>query len=102
MSKQKYPQNNTTSVTSTGTPRKGREHYSQIKAHAKQDRKRHEAYARQDKYDSLTIQAKIDSCVPGGSKRQRDRLAALVAANVELTKNETSTVPHKTKSKVKR
>lgn len=33
--------------------------YTQTKTHAKQDRKRHEAYARQDKYDALPLAEKI-------------------------------------------
>ncbi len=78
MSKQKYPQHASVS-TPTGTTRRGRENYSQIKNHAKQDRKRQEAYARQDKYDRLSLTQQLASCVPGGSKRQRARIEAQMA-----------------------
>lgn len=80
MSKQRYPQ--AASVSSAGVKgeHKGRANYSQVKTHAKQDRKRHEAYARQDKYDGLSTKAKLASCVPGGSKRQRARLEAQLAS----------------------
>ena len=78
MSKQKYPQTSVTSTT-TGTTRKGRERYSQFKANAKRARKRAEAFARQDKYDRLTLTQQLESCVPGGSKRQRARIEAEMA-----------------------
>jgi hypothetical protein len=80
MSKQKYPQTTSVSTSGVKSERKGREHYSQVKTHAKQDRKRHEAYARQDKYDALSTKDKLASCVPGGSKRQRARLEKQLAA----------------------
>ena len=79
MSKQKYPQAASASTSSTGTTRKGRENYSQVKTHAKQDRKRHEAYARQDKYDRLSTEQKLKELGPTGSNRQRVRLTALLA-----------------------
>jgi len=55
-----------------------RQNYSQIKNHAKQDRKRREAYARQDKYDSLSLSEQLASCDPNGSKRQRARITKLM------------------------
>jgi hypothetical protein len=80
MSKQKYPHAASVS-TSDGKPvRKGRENYSQVKTHAKQDRKRHEAYARQDKYDRLSTEQKLKELGPTGSKRQRARLEKLLAS----------------------
>jgi len=82
MSKQKYPQTSVTS-TSTGTTRKGRESYSQFKANARVDRKRNEAYARQDKYDRLTLTQQLESCVPDGSKRQRARIEKQMNAVTE-------------------
>jgi hypothetical protein len=80
MSKQKYPQATSVSTTGVKIERKRREHYSQVKNHAKQDRKRKEAYARQDAYDRLTFTQQLASCVPGGSKRQRARIEAQMAA----------------------
>jgi hypothetical protein len=92
MSKQKYPQASV--VTTDGKPtRKGREHYSQMKTHAKQDRKRHEAYARQDKYDRLTLTQQLDSCVPDGSKRQRARIEAAMAKAVQTPVKVTKPAP---------
>ena len=55
-----------------------RESYTQVKNHAKQDRKRREAYARQDKYDSLTIAEKFTTLIEGGSKKQRNKLEKLM------------------------
>ena len=54
------------------------EGYTQLKAHAKQDRKRREAYARQDKYDSLTLTEQIALVKSrGGSVFEIARLNAL-------------------------
>lgn len=55
-----------------------RESYTQVKNHAKQDRKRREAYARQDKYDSLTIAEKFNTLIADGSKKQRNKLEKLM------------------------
>ena len=55
-----------------------RESYTQVKNHTKQDRKRHEAYARQDKYDDLTIAEKFTTLIEGGSKKQRSKLEKLM------------------------
>ena len=79
MSKQKYPQTSVSGVTSTGTSHKKREHYSQVKAHAKQDRKRHEAYARQDAYDLLTIEEKMKHAGKKELAKLQKRLAAHTA-----------------------
>ena len=76
MSTQKYPQSASVS-SSDGTPtRKRRNRYSQVKTHAKQDRKRREAYDRQDKYDGLTLTQQLETTDPNGSKRQRARILA--------------------------
>ncbi len=91
MSKQKYPQSTSTATTTSGiVTRKRRNHYSQVVNHAKQDRKRKEAYARQDKYESMTLTEQLNSCVPGGSKRQRARIEAAIAS---------ATAPAKSKAK---
>lgn len=79
MSKQKYPQTaNSVSISNSGEKRSTltikRNGYTQVKAHAKQDRKRREAYTRQDKYDGLTIVEKFNTLVAGGSKKQRTKL----------------------------
>ena len=49
--------------------------YTRSKINIKLKRKRFEADARQDAYDSLTPQQKLDRLIPGGSSRQRARLA---------------------------
>ena len=100
MSKQRYPQSTT---TSTGTVRKGRERYSQIKTHAKQDRKRHEAYARQDKYDKLTTAEKLAQLPVGTCERQRVRLKKQLAAeHAPAVKTPTLTNAQKNAKAVKR
>jgi hypothetical protein len=50
--------------------------YSNAKLHAKRNRKRDEAEARQEKYDALTLNEKLKTLIPGGSKRQRAKLEA--------------------------
>lgn len=81
MSKQKYPQTSTSTLSDGSVAkRKGRDSYSSAKLHAKRDRKRREAYARQDAYDRLSNTAKLRSLGKTGSKRQRVRLEALIAA----------------------
>jgi hypothetical protein len=52
--------------------------YTQVKAHAKQDRKRREAYARQDKYDALPLAEKLKTM--GAKHRARwDKQQAALA-----------------------
>lgn len=86
MSKQKYPQTSvSTSADGTKAVRKGRDHYSQGKAHAKNDRKRAESYDRLKKYERLTLTQQLESCVPGGSKRQRARIEAEMVKSVATT-----------------
>ena len=106
MSKQKYPQSATVSTSSGVSTRKGRENYSQVKTHAKQDRKRHEAYARQDKYEAMTLQEQLNSTDPNGSKRQRARIIAAMekakVAPVKVTKPAPLTEAQKTAKVVKR
>ena len=85
MSKQKYPQ--TASITSSDgnvITRKHRANYSQVKAHAKQDRKRHEAYKRQDAYDLLTIQEKMKHAGKKELAKLRKRLAAQTPPQVKV------------------
>lgn len=49
--------------------------YTQVKAHARKERKRKEADYRQGKYDALTLTEKIFLATSrGGSKREIDRL----------------------------
>jgi hypothetical protein len=78
MSKQKYPQNVTTSTGGT-VVKKGREHYSHAKADAKKDRKRREAEDRNFKYECLSTADKLKGLGATGSNRQRKRLEALLA-----------------------
>lgn len=85
MSKQKYPQ--AASVTSSGdSPRRTlnvkKNGYTQVKNHAKQDRKRAEAFQRQDIYDGKTLKQQLQSCDPNGSKRQRTRIEKAMATAV--------------------
>ena len=78
MSKQRYPQNVTT--TSTGTvAKKGREHYSHAKADAKKDLRRRQAEDRNFKYECLSTADKLKGLGATGSTRQRARLTALLA-----------------------
>ena len=61
------------------------EGYTQLKNHAKQDRKRREAYARQDNYDSLTVTEKIALAVKrGGSVRELARLRKTYVKTVDI------------------
>ena len=71
--------------------------YSTFHLHAKRNRKRKDAEARQAKYDSLTIAEKFATLIDGGSKKQRAKLekqqakqtvkqAPAVKATVEPTK----------------
>jgi len=55
-----------------------RESYTQVKNHAKRDRKRREAQARQAQYDSLTIAEKMATLIKDGSKKQRNKLEKLM------------------------
>jgi hypothetical protein len=92
MSQQKYPQTSiSTTVNGSKSVRKGREHYNQVKAHAKNDRKRHEAYDRLEKYNRLTLTQQLESCVPGGSKRQRARIEAEMVKVVATTPTKKTT-----------
>jgi hypothetical protein len=88
MSKQKYPQASV-GTSSDGTTRLRpikKNGYTQVKNHAKQDRKRNEAYARQDKYDALSLEKQLESTDPNGSKRQRARIEASMAKAVAKKK----------------
>jgi len=81
MSKQKYPQS--ASTTASGAPaKKGREHYSSAKLHAKWDRRRKEATERDTIYAGLSIQARINLAKSrrGESKRELARLEKLLTA----------------------
>lgn len=81
MSQQKYPQTTvSTSADGTKSARKGREHYSHTKADARKSLRRDQAEDRQAKYDALSLKEKLASLVPDGSKRQRARLEAKLAA----------------------
>jgi hypothetical protein len=83
MSKQKYPQAST-STNVSGTPRSGREHYSSAKLHAKRDRKRREAFERQDKYDLLTIEEKMKYAGKKELAKLQKKLAAQTAPAVKI------------------
>ena len=59
--------------------------YTQLKAHAKQDRKRREAYARQDKYDALTLTEQIALVKSrGGSVFELARLKEMASPTPRL------------------
>ena len=51
--------------------------YTQVKAHAKNDRKRREAYARQDKYDALPLAEQIAGMGVKHKARYEKQQAAL-------------------------
>jgi hypothetical protein len=60
--------------------------YSQVKNHAKQDRKRREAYARQDEHDKLSIEDKIAKATSrGGSVRELARLRKTYVKQLDVT-----------------
>jgi hypothetical protein len=82
MSKEKYQ--TTSTAVSSGTARRGREHYSHVKADARKERRREEAEDRQAKYDSLSASAKIALVKSrrGESKRELARLTQLEAKAV--------------------
>jgi len=86
MSKQKYIQKEKSTVSSTSpkSSSMGREHYSQAKANAKKNKRRDEAEDRNAKYKAFTIKEKLNTCIPGGSKKQRAKLEA-VLNNLEQT-----------------
>ena len=59
--------------------------YTQVKAHARQDKKRKEADLRQGKYDALSLTEKIFLATSrGGSKRELSRLRGEYVKKVEL------------------
>ena len=97
MSKQKYPQASVSTSSSTGTPHKGRDSYSNFHLHAKRERKRHEAIDRQKIYDALTLKEKFATLIPGGSKRQLTRLTALMEAQPAPVAPPVVKVPKKAK-----
>lgn len=80
MSKQKYPVSVSKSTASDGSIRKGREHYSSVKLHAKLKRKRDEASDRHDVYVGLSIQARIKQAKSrrGNSQKEISRLSKLL------------------------
>jgi len=82
MSKQKYPQA-TKNVNAEGEAKKGKINgYHSEKLHAKWDKKRSEAKARQRHYEGLTVQARIALAKsrPGESKQELARLEKLLTA----------------------
>ena len=85
MSKQKYPQVATSATTGKPTRSNKRERYSSVKLHAKWDRKRDEAFLRNEKYERMSLSEQLASCVPGGSKRQRARIEAAMAKALSKT-----------------
>jgi len=79
MSNQKYPQAKTVTSTGEDKPKRGRERYSHAKADARKQKRRDDAEDRQAKYDALTLTEKVQSCVPGGSKKQLAKLEKKLA-----------------------
>ncbi len=71
--------------------------YTQVKAHAKQDRKRREAYARQDKYDALPLAEKIAGMGAKHKARFEKQQAALAKKTPAPTPAATATVEVKAK-----
>jgi hypothetical protein len=89
MAKQKYPQSVTTA--SGEAVKKGRESYSSVKLHAKRDRKRQEAAARDREYQGLSVKDRIARATArGGSVRELARLQKLVKAakTVKMTEEQ--------------
>lgn len=93
MSKQKYP---TTSVVSTttgdskGVSKRKINGYHSEKLHAKRDKKRQEAQARQRHYESLTIKQRISlaKSSPGDSKKELIKLQKQLARETASPKVE--------------
>lgn len=71
--------------------------YTQMKAHAKQDRKRREAYARQDKYDALPLEEKLKGMGAKHRARWDKQQAALAKKKPAPTPAATATVEVKPK-----
>ena len=71
--------------------------YTQVKAHAKQDRKRREAYARQDKYDALPLEEKLKGMGAKHRARWDKQQAALAKKKPAPTPAATATVEVKPK-----
>ena len=71
--------------------------YTQVKAHAKQDRKRREAYARQDKYDALPLEEKLKGMGTKHRARWDKQQAALAKKKPAPTPAATATVEVKPK-----
>jgi len=110
MSKQKYPQSTSVS-TSTGTTvsrggKRKENGYSSFFIHAKRDRKRKEAEARQAAYDKLTIAEKFNTLIEGGSKKQRaklnEQLAKAAAKGIPAKQPATETKPAKKAKKTQK
>jgi hypothetical protein len=97
---QKYPTKS--SATSSGATKthkvSNRMSYSHVKADARQRQKQDEAAERQLHYEALSIKDKLKTCVPGGSKRQRAKLEALL----KLQQPEPEPVKKKTVDKSKK
>lgn len=83
MSQQKYPQKETSAVSGKPTRSNKRDNYSSVKLLANRDRKRTEAFLRNEKYERMTLSEQLKSCVPGGSKRQRARIEKAMAKAME-------------------
>jgi hypothetical protein len=71
--------------------------YTQIKAHAKNDRKRREAYARQDKYDALPLAEKLKTMGAKHKARFEKQQAALAKKKQAPAPAATATVEVKPK-----
>lgn len=69
----------TSNVSSSNTNKK-RKNYSHAKADARKERRRQDAFARQDAHDILSIQERIAKAMsrPGESKRELTRLRSLL------------------------
>jgi hypothetical protein len=94
MSDNKYSSSTSTSTDKRPGKTNG---YSSNKLWQKRRQRQFEADDRQAKYDALSLDEKIKSCVPGGSNRQRAKLMALKATQpvVKVTSTEKKPVVKK-------
>jgi len=101
---QKYVNTKSTSTSTSTESKRGKTNgYSSAHIQAKRRQRQYQADDRQAKYDALSLDEKIKSCVPGGSKRQLAKLLNLKASvPVPVAKVQVTDKPKKaTKKTVK-
>jgi len=94
---QKYVNTKSTSTSTSTESKRGKTNgYSSAHLQAKRRKLQYEADDRQAKYDALSLDEKIKSCIPGGSKRQLAKLLKLKpSVPVPVTKVQVTEKPKK-------